>query len=403
MNVESPESVGMSSERLARIETVINNFIQGDRLPGVMTLLQRKGKIVHFGQYGSMNVEKGTPMQEDAIIRIFSMTKPLISVAVMMLVESGRISLNDPVAAYIPAFAKTQVCTGSSSLGLQLEKQQSPMTILHLLTHTAGLSYGWFFDSPVDELYRQAKLGQFDRNQPLQEIVEKIASLPLYFQPGTKWRYSMATDALGHLIQVASDMPLDTYFKECIFQPLGMVDTDFTVPADKLDRLAPIYTSEALYNPTPILPENVFLIGDITKPTQSPSGGAGLASTITDYLQFCRCLLNHGAYDGGQLISRKTLDWMTANHIPDHMMPLTVGLEVLDHGFGLGFRVPTRLGEARTLKSMGEFGWAGAANTFFWVDPAEDFIGLFVTQYLPLLPYPVTDRFRNLAYAAIVD
>lgn len=404
MKVHSPESVGMSSERLARIAPVMENFVQGNRLPGVMTLVQRKGKIIHFGQYGLQDIEAGTPMQEDAIFRMYSMTKPITSIAVMMLLEEGLISLNDPVATYIPAFAKTKVYAGSNVLGLKLVDQQPVMTLHHLLTHTAGLSYGWFFDNPVEDLYRQGSGGNVvPRNALLQEKVEQLATLPLLFQPGTQWRYSLATYVLGYVVQVVSGMPFADFLKKRIFQPLGMVDTDFYVPPEKVSRLAPVYTSKMLYDPVLIPPNEVFGIGDVTQPTQNPIGDGGLVSTLADYLRFANCLLDRGAYEGGRLVSRKTLDWMTANHIPQALMPLTMGPDVLDHGFGLGFSTVDDLGQADTLKSVGEFGWGGAAKTFFWVDPAEELVGLFLSQYLPTLPYPVVDRFHNLVDQAIVD
>jgi CubicO group peptidase (beta-lactamase class C family) len=403
MQVSNPEDVGMSSERLACITSVMEAYVKDNRLPGIMTLLQRRGKVVHFGKYGLMDIEAGKPMQEDAIFRIYSMTKPVISVAIMMLLEEGRFNLNEPVATFIPAFAKTKVCAEVGALGLRLVEQEQPITLHHLLTHTSGLSYGSFFDTPIDALYRQAELNTFPRPQSLDEFMKRLAEIPLRFQPGTRWFYSMATDVLGYVIQVASGMPLADFLKDRIFKPLGMVDTDFSVPANKVNRLAQIYTSDALHDPKPIAPDKVMFIGDVTKPTQFPSGGAGLVSTLADYFQFCKCLLQRGAYEGGRLISRKTLDWMTANHIPDSYLPLINGSDVMDHGFGLGFRITTDLGKARVLKSVGEFGWGGAAKTHFWIDPAEEFIGLFMTQHLPVDEYPVTARFRNLAYQAISD
>jgi len=403
VQITSPEAVGLSSKRLERISAVMEDFVKDNRLPGIMTLVQRHGKIAHFGKYGMMDIEAGKPMQEDALFRIYSMTKPITSVAIMLLLEEGRLNIYDPVSKFIPAFGKTKVCLGSGILGLQLADQQPVMTIHHLLTHMAGLSYGWFFDSPVEEMYRQIAPILIDRKHSLQELVERIAEFPLLFQPGTKWRYSMATDVLGYVVQVISGMPLGEFFKERIFKPLGMIDTDFYAPSDKLNRLAQVYGSPALYGIHPIPPAETGLIGDVTKPTVAPYGGAGLVSTLADYLAFCNCLLNKGSYDGGRLLSRKTIDWMTANHIPDSLMPLTLGFDQMDHGFGLGFRVTTHLGQVRKLSSVGEFGWGGAANTYFWVDPAEDFIGLMMTQLMPTAPYPAADLFRNLAYQAIID
>jgi CubicO group peptidase (beta-lactamase class C family) len=403
MQTTTPEAVGLSSSRLERINTFMTDLVRDNRLPGVLTLVQRHGKIAHFGKFGSMDIAASKPMQEDAIFRIYSMTKPITSVAIMMLLEEGRFNLFDPVANFIPAFAKTKVCVGSGITGLQLVDQQPPMTVHHLLTHTSGLSYGAFYDSPIEELYRKSESHVLNRETSLQTLVEQIAEFPLVFQPGTQWRYSMSVDVLGYLVEVVSGMPLADFLKERIFKPLGMVDTDFCVPSNKLDRLAQIYSSEALYNIRPVPPAYIPGIRDITKPTLSPLGGAGLVSTLTDYLAFCNCMLNKGAYEGGRLLSRKTVEWMTADHMPASIMPIYMGLEQRDHGFGLGFRVTTHLGQARRLSSVGEFGWGGLANTYFWIDPAEDFIGLMMTQHLPTLPYTANDIFRNLAYQAIAD
>ena len=403
MQIHPPEEAGLSANRLARLDAAFNAAVAGNRLPGIMTLLQRRGKVVHLGRYGAQNLATGQPPQVDALFRIYSMTKPIVSAALMMLFEEGRFRLQDPVAQYLPAFGKTRVFAGSHKLGLQLVDQDPPLTIHHLLTHTGGLSYGWFFDNPVEDLYRGLLPTLFRREQPLAEVVDALATLPLLFQPGTQWRYSYATDVVGHLVQVLADMPLADFLEERIFQPLGMVDTAFQVPAGKQDRLAPLYVSPALYGPLAPAPGDVPLIGDVTVPTRCPSGGAGLVSTLSDYLAFANCLLAGGRHAGGRLLSRKTMALMTANHIPDAMRPLAIGPEPLDFGFGLGFRVATSLGEARLLTSVGEFGWAGAAQTYFWVDPAEAFIGLMMTQYVPTDFYPFRDLFKNLAYQAIDD
>jgi CubicO group peptidase (beta-lactamase class C family) len=403
MHTTRAEDVGMSTTRLERIGPVMDEFVKDNRLPGVMTLLQRRGKIPHFGTYGLMNIEDNLPIREDAIFRIYSMTKPIVSVAAMMLLEEGRFRLTEPVATFIPSFGKTKVYAGSGELGLSLVDQAPLMTVHHLLTHTAGLSYGWFFDSPIEDLYRKIIPDLFLRSRSLQDVVERIAALPLLFQPGTKWRYSYATDVLGYVVQVLADVPLADFLEKRIFEPLGMVDTAFQVPAEKLSRLAQVYTSPTLYDPHPIPPESVPLMGDVTLPTLCPSSGGGLTSTLADYLKFCNCLLDTATSKSTQLINRKTLALMTANHIPDALMPITIGANELDHGFGLGFRVATHLGKARALTSVGEFGWAGAAQTYFWIDPSEDFIGLMMTQHMPLGVYPVQQRFRNLAYQAIAD
>ena len=403
METHLPEDVGMSSDRLGRISPIMEQFVKDNQMPGIMTLVQRKGKVVHLGKYGMMDIEAGKPMQEDALFRIYSMTKPIVCVALMMLYEEGHFSLNDPVSKFIPAFSKTKVYAGSTPLGPTLVDQDPVITLHHLLTHTAGLSYGWFFDSPVEDLYREILPNIFLRNQTLEEVVDQIAKLPLVFQPGTQWRYSFATDVLGHVVQVVADMPLAEFLEKRIFRPLGMTDTAFHVTAEKHDRLAQIYGSEKLYDPVALKPNDVGLIGDVTVPTKCPSSGAGLVSTLRDYLSFCNCLINNGRYEGGHLLSRKTLAWMTSDHIPAQLKPLKLGLWTLDHGVGLGFRVTTSLGEARALTSTGEYGWAGAAQTYFWIDPAEEFIGLMMTQYMPIEPYPAQERFKILAYQAIAD
>lgn len=403
MKLHSPEEVGMSTDRLQRITDRMEEFVKDNQLPGVMTLLQRRGKVIHLGKYGLMDIEAGKPIQEDGIFRIYSMTKPIVSVALMMLYEEGRLSLRDPVSKYIPAFGKTKVYERATPLGLKLVAQEPVMTLHHLLTHTSGLSYGWAFDSPVDDVYRKALPKMFHRDQPLEEVVNRLAQLPLRFQPGTQWHYSYATDVLGLIVQIVADMPLADFLQERVFKPLGMVDTGFYVPPQKLDRLAQMYVSPKLYGPRVPKSDDVILIRDVTQPTQCPSGGGGLVSTLADYLAFCECMLGNGRYHNTRLLSRKTVAWMTANHIPSHMLPLKIGINTLDSGFGLGFRVVTSLGQARNLTSVGEYGWAGAAKTFFWIDPAEAFIGLMMTQHFPLDPYPVQERFMNMAYQAIVD
>ena len=300
MQTVRAEDAGMSSQRLGRIGPVMDDFVKDNRLPGIMTLVQRRGKIVHFSTSGMANIEASQPIQETNIFRIFSMTKPIVSVAAMMLLEEGRFRLNEPVSNFLPAFAKTKVYAGSGTLGLQLVDQQPLMTVHHLLTHTSGLSYGWFFDSPIEDLYRKAIPELFVRERPLAEVIERIAAIPLLFQPGTKWRYSYATDVLGYLVQILADMPLADFLEQRIFEPLGMLDTGFQVPADKASRLAQIYASKALYDPYPIPAESVPLIGDVTVPTQCPSSGGGLTSTLADYLKFCNCLLNNGALPAHQ-------------------------------------------------------------------------------------------------------
>jgi CubicO group peptidase (beta-lactamase class C family) len=403
MEIRSPERVGMSSSRLQRIDCAMQEFVKEDRVPGILTVLQRHGHVVHLGMYGKADIDAGTPMREDTLFRIYSMTKPMVSVALMILFEEGRFSLQEPLATFIPAFKTTKVYAGLGPMGPKYAELDRPITLHHLLTHTAGLGYGLFLDSPVEDLFREKILATFTRDRPLSAIIDDVAQLPLLYQPGTHWYYSIAVDVLGQVIQVVSGMALEEFLRERLFTPLGMVDTAFAVPPEKVHRLAALYSSEALYSPQLVPPRETPMIGDVTLPTVAPSGGGGLVSTVADYLAFAQCLLHGGAYDGGRILSRKTVSWMTANHIPASFLPLWCGSWETDFGFGLGFRVAVDLGQARALTSVGEFGWLGMANTYFWVDPAEDFIGIMMTQYLPVDPYPAQEAFRNLAYQAIAD
>ncbi|MGB7339071.1 MAG: serine hydrolase domain-containing protein [Phototrophicaceae bacterium] len=403
MNTTTPENVGMSSERLARIDTVMSDFVKDNQLPGIMTLVQRRGEIVQFGQYGMMDIAAQRPIEEDAIFRIYSMTKPLTSIALMQLHDEGKVNLNDPIAKYIPAFANTKVYTGMTSLGMQLVDQNPAITVRHLLTHTAGLSYGFFYDHPIEELYRQVGQQRINRENSLSDLIEKIAAIPLISQAGTAWRYSMATDVIGYLVQILADMPLADALSERIFKPLGMMDTGFQVAPENIERLAQIYHSEGLYNPIAFQAHEVYGVGDVTQATQQPSGGGGLTSTLADYLRFANCLLNGGELDGFRLIAPRTLQWMTSDHLDAHMLPIKIGLSPVGARFGLGFRVVKEIGESYTHCSTGEYGWSGAAQTYFCVAPAEDMILMFMSQLLPAAPYPVRTHFVNLAYQAITD
>jgi len=380
MKIHTPEEVGMSSERLARLSNYMEQLTKDNQWPGIMTLLQRKGKVVHLGKHGLMDIEAGKPIQEDTIFRIYSMTKPIIAVAVMMLLERGNISLNDPVSLYIPSFARIKVDTDAG-----LVEQNPEMTLYHLMTHMSGLGY---YGAPFEP-----------RSQTLAEAVEEIAQQPLLFQPGTQWSYSSASDVLGYVIEVVADMPLADFLEERIFKPLGMENTAFYVPEEKLARLAQIYTFETPGDLT-VYKEGA-LIGDVTIPTNCPSGGAGLVSTLGDYLAFCNCFLSNGRYKNGYLLSRKTIAWMTANHLPASFLPTSMGAYV--SGFGLGFKVDPGLEQSKVLTSPGHYAWAGAGKTAFWIDPAEEFIGLLMMQAMSDLGWRlIMEVFPNLAYQAIV-
>ncbi|MFQ5814181.1 MAG: serine hydrolase domain-containing protein [Anaerolineae bacterium] len=399
MNTVKPEEVGFSASRLSRIGTWMQGYVDQNKLPGLIAVVARCGKVVYLERFGMMDLEAASPMQFDTIFRIYSMTKPITSVALMTLYEEGRFQLYDPVSKFIPEFANVEAFAGTTEEGFEVIELEREITIRHLLTHTAGLTYDFFDDSPVDAMYRDAGLDQPDGT--LEEVVHKLVKLPLVHQPGTAWRYSMATDVLGYLIEVISGVPLDTFFEQKIFKPLGMEDTDFYVPEAKLDRFA------TMYGPTEDGGMELLdapATSQYTKPPRFLSGGAGLVSTASDYMRFAQMLLDGGELDGTRLLGRKTLELMTTNHLPDELIPIQLQPHTLHGcGFGLGFRVLVNVAQAGRLGSEGEFGWGGAASTSFFVDPKEKLIGLLLTQLMPSRYYPIRNEFKVLVYQALVD
>ncbi|MEM7538711.1 MAG: serine hydrolase domain-containing protein [Chloroflexota bacterium] len=415
--IVAPEKAGFSSKRLDRLNKTMQGYVDDQRLAGIVTLLARKGQVAHFETFGQADIQADKPMAHDTLFRIYSMTKPITSIAAMMLFEDGMFQLHDPVSKYLPEFAETKVCVGSKVDGLKLVEQDPPMTVQHLLSHTAGLSYGWFMDTPVDQLYRKAGALR-DKDMTLAEFGQAIASLPLVYQPGTNWRYSMATDVLGHFIEVVSGMSLADFFADNIFKPLGMTDTAFYVPADKQDRFAAMYT---LATPPPgtlimnMLKDDSGVIEGhnlkaIDLPSTSPyltqnnflSGGGGLISSTADYLRFAQMLANGGTLDGHDIISRKTLEIMATNHVDLSAFPLTISTPMPGYGFGLGFSVLMDVAQSGELGSVGSYGWSGAASTTYWVDPVEDLIAIFMAQFMPTGHYPVHSEFQNLVYQALM-
>ena len=398
MDKVTPESVGFSPLRLARIDAHMQRYVDDGKLSGIIAAIARRGQLAYREKFGQMDLEAGKPMELDTIFRIYSMSKPITSVAVMMLYEEGRFLLGDPVSRFIPGFKHTRVFARETESGFELENLAREITILDLLTHTSGLSYGFEPDLVyVDKLYQQRiwDVRQGEREVTLEELVRELTRLPLAFQPGSAWHYSMATDVLGYLVQVVADMPFEQFLQERIFEPLGMPDTDFHVPEAKMDRFAAVYGPaegggiQALDTPTG---------RDYTRPTQCPSGGGGLVSTTADYLRFAQMMLNRGELDGVRLLGRKTVEWMTINHLSPGLHPW----EDAGRGFGLG--VGVQIDAARqNLGSAGSYGWGGAAGTRFWVDPQEELIGLLMIQFIPGGHYPIQDEFAVLAYQALVD
>jgi len=404
----APESVGLASNRLSHIATVMNRHVAEKQIPGASGLIARHGKIAYQQAFGMADMEAGTPMRLDTIHRIYSMSKPITSVAVLMLYEEGKFQLNDPVAKYLPEFAKMQVGieekdpqTGKLVLRTVPAKRQ--MTIRDLLRHTAGLTYGFFGDSLVDQEYRKAKILS-DLN--LTDFVKNLSQLPLLLEPGTRWNYSVSVDVLGRLVEVLSGKSFDQFLQERIFVPLGMSDTGFFVPASKKNRLAKLYrpTKDGKIQPAPVcatrqectekFPEAA---PSYLEPPSLLSGGGGLVSTAYDYLRFCQMLLNGGQYGDHRLLSRKTVQLMSS----DNLGSIPIGMP--GYGFGLGVAVSKAPGEAGMMGSPGEYNWGGAAGTRFWIDPTEELIGIFMIQILPHTGLEYGSEFRVLTYQAIAD
>ncbi len=401
---ESPAS-DLSQDRLARISQHFNErYVQPGKLPGFTTLVARHGEIVWTDAQGLMDIERNRPMQRDTVFRIYSMTKPVTSIAMMQLYEQGKFLLNDPVHKYIPAWLNLRVYKGGSYPDFETEPATTTMTIRDLMTHTSGLTYGFTERTEVDAAYRQLKLDG-SSILTLDKLVERLADLPLEFSPGTAWNYSVSTDVLGHLVQVLSGKPLDAYFDEHIFQPLGMTETGFHVRPAQQDRFAACY----LYQSGGTLklqddPERSKYL----KQPRFLSGGGGLVSTIDDYHRFAQALCQGGQYQGQRIIGRKTLEFMRRNHLPDNqdLPALSIGgfseTPYAGSGFGLGFSVKTDVAKSATIGSEGEFGWGGLASTSFFVDPQEDLVVIFLTQLIPSSSYPIRQELRALVYGAMV-
>ena len=396
MHITTPEAIGFSSERLARIVPAMQRYVDDKKLAGIVTLIARRGQVAHFEKVGWADIENNRPIQLDTIFRIYSMTKPITSVAVLILLEEGRLHIGDPVSRFIPAFKNVKVLDNSTGSGVRYIAPNREINLRDLLTHTAGLSYGMEENVYIDELYRTA-WAEMDKNPELtlEEFISAIAKFPLASQPGTAFRYSVATDVLGYLVQVVSGMPFEDFLKRRIFDPLGMADTAFYVLADKLDRFCANYGPNEQGGLKVIDPVNSL---QYTRPPKCPSGGGGLVSTATDYWRFAQMLLNGGELDGARLLGRKTVEFMLANHLPPHLHPF----DEAAYGFGLGGNVLLDLGKSPMLGSVGAFGWGGAANTNFWIDPHEQLIGVLMLQFMPSDTYPVKFDFRNLTYQALV-
>jgi CubicO group peptidase (beta-lactamase class C family) len=406
LNVVRPETVGLCGDRLARIDShLTRRYIEAKKIAGSLTLVARKGEVAYLSALGQMDIERNKPMTEDTIFRIYSMSKPITSVALMMLYEHGHFQLDDPVYKYIPEWRNLQVYQLGNHPGWVTTPCERPMTIRDLFCHMSGLTYGFMERTNIDRAYRRLGVGRED-SKDLRAMIETLAGLPLEFSPGTRWNYSVSTDVLGYLIELISGIPLDEYFRTQIFEPLGMVDTGFTVPADQVDRFAANYTRGRDKRPRL---EDDPATSLYTKPATFFSGGGGLVSTAADYLRFCRMLLNQGELDGHRILGRKTLELMTSNHLPEGRDLTEVATGAFSEttyegvGFGLGFSVQLDCAKSQIVGSPGEYAWGGAASTAFWVDPSEDLIAIFMTQLMPSGTFNFRGQLKSIIYPAIVD
>lgn len=408
--IETPEAVGFSSKRLARIKPIMQTYVAQRGFSGFSTMLARDGKIIHFEQVGCQDRETQTPMMADTIFRIYSMTKPMVCTAFMILYEKACFQLFDPVAKFIPAFAKLRVLTGNNETGYQEVDLQRPVTILDLLTHTSGLTYNFLEDSPVSKMYLESPF--WTANQTLEDMIDGLLQFPLAFQPGTRWQYSLGIDVIGRLIEVISGQKLQHFLQEQLFVPLGMVDTAFSVPAEKRTRLATMYGLPDVATSTLSSIAQAYEQGynqridvESTHPATNTTfarGGYGLFSTIGDYMRFAQMLLNRGQLDGVRILAPKVVDLMHMNHVPKSLLPWEIGgIPSLGYGFGLGSRVLLNVAESAMPGSVGEFGWGGAAKTYYWIDPVEELIGILMTQYMAGFDVPEKD-FQVLAYQALL-
>jgi CubicO group peptidase (beta-lactamase class C family) len=404
-SVVGPEEVGLSSAGLRRLdEHLQNQYLGPGKIAGALTLVARRGKIAWLSPLGMADRERGLATTPETIFRIYSMTKPVTSVAAMTLYERGLFQLSDPVHRWIPAWENLRVYRYGRYPSFTTEAAGRPMTMRDLLTHMSGLSYVIAERTHVDGAYR--RLGVGDGKGTLRQMVDKLGTLPLEFSPGTRWGYSAATDVLGHLVEVMSGESLDAYLKRVIFDPLEMVDTGFVVPAASLPRFA------ANYGRGPDGAATLF-----EDPADSPfarerefrSGGAGLVSTAPDYLRFAEMLRRGGELDGARILGPRTVAYMTKNHLPggDDLTAWALGsfseTRYEGVGFGLGFHVVIDPVRAQVPSSIGEFGWGGMASTAFWVDPAEDLSVVFMTQLMPSTAYNFRGQLKSIVYGAILD
>ncbi|MEY4249656.1 MAG: hypothetical protein RJA87_1289 [Pseudomonadota bacterium] len=412
----TPEQVGLSSERLARLDRVMKQrYVDSGMLPGIMTQIYRKGQHVHTGMAGHMDLERSKPMQEDAIFRIYSMTKPITAVALMILVEDGLIGLDDDVHTYIPEWKHLGVyASGVSTLvpgmpeSFMTTPAARPMKVIDLATHTAGLTYGFLMRTAVDAAYRRHKINDFQTPGGLEGMIQQLAGLPLEFSPGTRWNYSISIDILGYLIEKVSGMAFGEFLRTRLFEPLGMVDTGFHCPPDKISRFSSCYVPG---DNGGLKLQDDAQKSSYAKPPLLESGGGGLVSTTHDYMRFCQMMVKGGALDGVRILSPKSVSLFSLNHLPGNqdlteLAPAGAFSEsgYSGIGFSLGCGVNIDVAKTRLPGTLGEYFWGGAASTAFWIDPKEDLTVVFMTQVIGTDARLTLRRdLRTLVYSAMTE
>ena len=391
-----PEQVGLSAEKLKSAQAAMQKLVDDKRIAGGIFVVARRGKVVQFETCGMMDIEAKKPMKRDAIFRFYSMSKPITTVAAMILYEEGKIKLDDPVSKYIPEFKGLKVVADPDTEIIKEVAAKRQMTVRDLMRHTSGLTYGFFGDTAVDKLYRKSvQLG--GSRTTLKDMTKNLAKIPLLYQPGTKWHYSVSTDVLGRVVEVASGQNLDTFFAEHIFEHLEMVDTAFSVPKEKLHRFATNYGPDTQGGLRPIDKP------DTSRYTEMPtflSGGGGLVSTASDYMRFCLMLLNKGEFAGKRLLKTETVEMMTKNQLPDIAYPIGTG-DRAGVGFGLGFSVRVE-NNGQSSSRIGEYGWGGMASTHFWISPNDGIAVVALTQHIPF-SNRAERALKPIIYEAISD
>ena len=423
MYTVDPESVGVSSERLSVISEWLDYQIRSERLAGASVLFSRRGKNVFFKSAGVLDIESAAEFNEHAVVRIYSMTKPITSVAAMMLYERGHFQLDDPISTYIPAFKDTPVWLGGNQDLGATEPARSQITVRQIMTHTSGLTYSFMHSNVIDREYRQRNLFMPSEYSNIEQWVDGLAGISLLCQPGTQWNYSVSTDVLGRLVEIWSGQKLSDYLLENIFKPLGMTKTGFHVDEPDQDNFASLYSplsggdlsNVAKNSETLEKPKEGLLLQESSResrylnPTSLYSGGGGLVSTVSDYSQFCQMLLNRGKLGEARLLSPKTVEFMRLNQLPENRDMAAMGQPVWSEttyegiGFGLGFAVVLDPVKAHVITSIGEHHWGGAASTFFWLDPLEDLYVVFLAQLIPSSTYPIRRELRTAIYSALID